>query len=122
MPDSNGRKLQIVRNRILARTATLRSEACKANERERARSERRSKLCERVTRSYATSDWNRGSASSSTLTGNNAAILLPAGRNGGSMRAGIRKRIRPRLEQLASLAPVRFSQDVASGRYLVVSE
>lgn len=66
----------------------------------RAKEVRGERRCMRVTRSYATSDWNRGSVSSSTLTEICAGYDPLARRK--ERRAGIRKRIghQPRLEHI----------------------
>lgn len=68
----------------------------------RAKEVRGERRCMRITRSYATSDWNRGSVSSSTLTEICAGYDPLARRK--ERRAGIRKRIghQPRLEHIVA--------------------
>jgi len=63
---------------MIERVAPLRPELAR-----RAKEVRGERRCTRVTRSYAISDWNRGSVSSSTLAEICAGymILSPVGRN-----------------------------------------
>jgi len=63
---------------FIERVAPLRPELAR-----RAKEVRGERRCTRVTRSYAISDWNRGSVSSSTLAEICAGytILSPVGRN-----------------------------------------
>lgn len=71
--------------------------------------------CARVTRSYATSDWNRESVSSLGFTEICAVtILSPVGRKSGPVRTSGLRNASAASEKRIVGPPIRCSQDVAA--------